>query len=442
MQNNLDTDDLILCRFIGLGLANRCNIKATKYFEKYLSKYNDIDIIQQCGNMYELYDKNKALDFYFRMAKFNNYKTYGNISRLLYDIYGFDREKEQIEYMEKAYNLCPTNLTNQMNLFLTYCKFHLIDKALFIYDKIKDKNIHPLVKFNYGCLKMFQGDLKEGFTYYRYREQVSDDIKYDLNKLWQPNISLKDKIVLVHYEQGFGDTFMFIRFINFLKPLCKDIKVVVQNSLLSLFKYNFDFKIYSEREKLDYDVYIPMMDLPLVLNINSNNIPFKEGYLKVNERKLLDYRNKYIKNGFNIGICYNGDKSSEKICRDIPLKMLYPIFELPVNIYIIQKEDVKDQLKSIPYKYTNLGTTLNTWENTAYALKNMDLVISTDNGVMNLSCALGVKTFILFNKYPEHRWFQLKEDCGWYSAKPFQCVEHNKWEKPVSEILNKIKTIL
>ena len=68
----------------------------------------------------------------------------------------------------------------------------------------------------------------------------------------------------------------------------------------------------------------------------------------------------------------------------------------------------------------------------------MDLMITTDNGVLNLAGALGVKTFALFNKYPEFRWFTMDKDIGWYNIKPFQCKEFNKWEEPINDIVREI----
>ena len=71
-----------------------------------------------------------------------------------------------------------------------------------------------------------------------------------------------------------------------------------------------------------------------------------------------------------------------------------------------------------------------------FALKNMDIVISTDNVILNLAGALGVKTYGLFNKYPNFRWFNLKGDnVGWYnSVTPLQVEENNCWADVFSEL--------
>ena len=90
----------------------------------------------------------------------------------------------------------------------------------------------------------------------------------------------------------------------------------------------------------------------------------------------------------------------------------------------------------------NLSNTFNTFEDTACALKNMDVVVSSDNVILNLAGALGVPTLGLFNKYPNFRWFKLSgENVGWYdSVKPLQAELENQWMPVISRVMNYIKT--
>lgn len=90
-----------------------------------------------------------------------------------------------------------------------------------------------------------------------------------------------------------------------------------------------------------------------------------------------------------------------------------------------------------------LGRTFKNWEDTACAMKNMDLMVTTDNGVMNLAGALGVKTFGLFNRIVEWRWFKTEgDDIAWYkSIKPFQAPTAGAWEVPVQAVLEEVDKI-
>ena len=90
-----------------------------------------------------------------------------------------------------------------------------------------------------------------------------------------------------------------------------------------------------------------------------------------------------------------------------------------------------------------LGGTFKNWQDTACAMNCMDLMITTDNGVMNLAGALGVKTFGLFNTITEWRWFKTKgDDIAWYkSIKPFQCPTSKAWDIPMKDVLKEVEKI-
>ena len=73
----------------------------------------------------------------------------------------------------------------------------------------------------------------------------------------------------------------------------------------------------------------------------------------------------------------------------------------------------------------------------------MDLMVTTDNGVMNLAGALGVKTFGLFNRITEWRWFKTEgDDIAWYkSIKPFRNPTSGAWDVSVAKVLEEVKNI-
>jgi ADP-heptose:LPS heptosyltransferase len=96
----------------------------------------------------------------------------------------------------------------------------------------------------------------------------------------------------------------------------------------------------------------------------------------------------------------------------------------------LQKEEINPD-----FEITNLGKTFNNFTETASAIKNMDLIISTDNVILNLSGALGVKTIGLFNKDTNYRWFKTKgNDVCWYnSTTPLQAETQDDWDFVIKE---------
>ena len=121
--------------------------------------------------------------------------------------------------------------------------------------------------------------------------------------------------------------------------------------------------------------------------------------------------------------------------RDIELSKLQNILKLDgVDFYSFTMSD-EDCEGFIP-----LGKTFKDFTSTACALKNMDLVITTDNVILNLAGAMGIKTFGLFNKYPNFRWFKLTgEDTGWYkTVKPYQTEDNDYWTDIIFKVRNEI----
>ena len=100
--------------------------------------------------------------------------------------------------------------------------------------------------------------------------------------------------------------------------------------------------------------------------------------------------------------------------------------------------DSNKQLADLPKDVSiiDLGSHFKNFSDTANVISGLDLVITTDNVILNLAGALGKKTFGLFNTYPNFRWFSLDgDDVVWYkSVKPFQCRKENDWDSIMEEV--------
>ena len=375
----------------------------------------------------------------------------------LYSTCHQDKFKEkQIDYLTKAYQLAPNNRIVVKNLAYVYGKFDEVQKADEFYAKLMYLNPTHSDLHSYGAYLVKHERFAEGFKFLQHRFQKEDlgnvafpKIFTSKKKRWNMKVDIKDKHILVHFEQGFGDSIMFVRFVEELKNMCGKVSVAVQNGLIDLFKdSNLGVDIYTEQEveKLNYDYMIPMMDLPIVCETTPRTIPLAEGYLKVPKTKINAYKKKYINDNdkLKIGIAYEGTMASKETDRDIPLEFLYALMRMPeVEVYSFQVDDISHQMDRIPEdcQLIRLGGTFKNWEDTACAMNCMDLMVTTDNGVMNLAGALGVKTFALFNTITEWRWFKTTgNDIAWYkSIKPFQCPTSKAWDVPVAQVIEEIE---
>ena len=449
---------------IGLCMKSMGNadlaIKFLKRFEEISPDKEDVYIYLADITYSQIKDNIKAIDYYEKalVKNPNNFSIYNMLGHLYSTCHQDKFKDKQIEYLTKAYELAPNNRIVVKNLAYVLGKFDEVQRADEFYAKLMYLNPTHSDLHSYGAYLVKHQRFAEGFKFLQHRFQKEDlnnvafpAIFQNKKKRWNMKIDIKNKHILVHFEQGFGDTIMFARFIEQMKGLCAKVSLVVQNSLVSLFEgSNLGIDIYTEADipNINYDYYIPMMDLPIVCGTTPESIPQAAGYLKVSKAKINAYKKQHINDNdkLKIGIAYEGTAASKETDRDIPLEFMYPLMQMPeVEVYSFQVDDLSRQMDRVPEdaQLIRLGKTFKNWEDTASAMNCMDFMVTTDNGVLNLAGALGIKTFGLFNTITEWRWFKTHgEDIAWYkSIKPFQCPTSKAWDVPMKQVIEVVQKL-
>ena len=405
------------------------------------------------GNFYnlKLKDYKKAIKYYEHYLKIDETKSviYTILASLYAKAYGDLSLEDQVRYFEKAYKLKPNDRLVLHGLAFGYEKLKNLKMANKFYEKLIQNNPTETDFYNYGAFLISCGEFESGHKYFTHRFSTGDKnleypISYAPEKRWNLKSDISDKVLLIHYEQGFGDTFMYCRFVPMMKKLAQQVIFVVQDSLYDLIKNS---KIISDgvmvvsecqSKNLEYDLHMALLDTPFVLKISAQNLPLCEKYLEVEDDKVKVYADKYLNksNRIKVGICLHGNKNANYKGRDIELSKMQELFNLKdVEFYLLTEDKETEIQNLIP-----LGETFETFTDTACAVKNMDVVLSTDNVILNLAGSLGVKTLGLFTKYPNFRWFKLSgNDVGWYkSVRPVQIEDFDCNSALVSNLINYI----
>lgn len=405
------------------------------------------------GNFYnlKLKDYKKAIKYYEHYLKIDETKSviYTILASLYAKAYGDLSLEDQVRYFEKAYKLKPNDRLVLHGLAFGYEKLKNLKMANKFYEKLIQNNPTETDFYNYGAFLISCGEFESGHNYFTHRFFTGDKnleypISYAPEKRWNLKSDISDKVLLIHYEQGFGDTFMYCRFVPMMKNLAKHVIFVVQDSLYDLIKNS---KIISDgvmvvsecqSKNLEYDLHMALLDTPFVLKISAQNLPLCEKYLEVEDDKVKVYADKYLNksNRIKVGICLHGNKNANYKGRDLELSKMQELFNLKdVEFYLLTEDKETEIQNLIP-----LGETFETFTDTACAVKNMDVVLSTDNVILNLAGSLGVKTLGLFTKYPNFRWFKLSgNDVGWYkSVRPVQIEDFDCNSALVSNLINYI----
>lgn len=435
-------------------------IKFLKRFEEISPDKEDVYVYLADITYSDIKDNLKAIEYYEKALEKNknNFSIYNMLGHLYSTCHQDKFKDKQIDYFIRAFQLAPNNRIVVKNLAYVYGKFDEVQKADEMYAKLMYLNPTHSDLHSYGAYLVKHQRFAEGFKFLQHRFQKEDlknvafpPIFSNKKKRWNMKIDTKEKHVLIHFEQGFGDSIMFARFIDEMKQLCKKVSLVVQNGLVDLFvdsKLGIDIYRESDVPNINFDYYIPMMDLPIICNTQPSTIPNAKGYLDVPKAKINAYKKKFINDNekFKIGIAFEGTMASKETDRDIPLEYMYPLMMMDdVEVYSFQVDDLSRQMDRIPEEANliRLGGTFKNWQDTACAMKCMDLMVTTDNGVMNLAGALGIKTFGLFNTITEWRWFKTDgDDIAWYkSIKPFQCPTSKAWDVPMEKVIAEVKEL-
>ena len=404
----------------------------------------------------------RAIEYFEKYTEFDpeNANVYNTLGHLYSRVDDEVSRKKQTAALLKADELKPNDPVIVKSLLTMYEKRHDTEKVKKLYPKLISISPSPRHSLNYGLYLMSWGELNEGGKYFAERFDLEKyPVGYPKTFLngplkWNFKDDISDKLLVVHYEEGFGDSIMYGRFLPLLKQYARKTVLIVQKPLANLFKQSpvlsdgveilTDIKEFIGKYNKENYTHIPMLDMPYPLGVDRHFIPFTDKYLVAQKPKKYD--NKKV----NIGIAYSGDASANYNGRDIMLTKFYDIAKLDgVQVYSLQVGDRLRQIDDVPkdISIVDLGKDFKDFTDTANAVAGLDLVISSDNVILNLAGALGVRTYGVFNKYPNYRWFDLTGDnVVWYeSVKPFQCEEENDWasvmekvkEAVVSEFLNK-----
>lgn len=356
--------------------------------------------------------------------------------------------KEQIEFFQKAVKINPNHKDAIRDLALAYSMAGEHEKSFEYFYKLFELGATMDNYFSYSTRKLKLKDFEEGFKYYECRFLLSEPTQYpEINKPRWSGENISDKTLLVQFEQGYGDSIQFARYLEQVKPLAKKIIFRTRYNLFKLFHDNLEgIELVGQTtpiEILDFDYHIPLLSLPFCLNTTVENIPYKEGYLNANKEKTEEFKQKFFDNNcFKIGIAWCGSEDGVHQ-RDIPLDVFYPLTKLKnMKVYSFQKDYGEEQIDLVP-KGTNIidiSIHLKDFSDTAAAMENMDLIITSDNGNVHLAGAMGKRAFLLLNKHSEWRWFYDEEKTSWYdSVKIFKKQnESDNWNTLINRVIDEI----
>ncbi|MCM1265395.1 MAG: hypothetical protein NC200_04270 [Candidatus Gastranaerophilales bacterium] len=344
---------------------------------------------------------------------------------------------------------CGNKALGYYNLIVNSSKQQKYDKALYYIKKYsKYDSCSADMNFILSTVYFFKRKFKRAYKHYALKEKNSQHFNKAslLKNIWDGK-KYKDETLLVYCDQGIGDYIMFSRYLPFLEKKFKRIKVYTNKSVLKLFKRSF--KQCKNMEFLPFKVRFPHYDksailsnLPYYLKMSLDNIPSTSGYMLADNKKIEAYHEKYFNNDkLKVGLCWEAGAAGwrEQLNRTLNISMFESLFDVEhVQFYSLQVKPSLDNYKNYDC-LVDLGSTFKNFDDTAAALKNLDIVVTVDTSVAHLAGALGVKTFMLLPYCPDWRWFDCEHDTDWYdSVRIFKQKGTIFWDDEISKIKTEI----
>jgi hypothetical protein len=251
--------------------------------------------------------------------------------------------------------------------------------------------------------------------------------------LWLGEAPLQGKTILLHSEQGLGDTIQFSRYASLVAKSGTQVLLEVQKPLVGILKgLEGVSQAFAQGEPLPaFDYHCPLLSLPLALRTTLKTIPADIPYIKAGQRELEVWSNRLgRKTKPRIGLAWSGSPTHKKDHnRNIEVASLLPHLPNGCEYFALQKdvrEHDKAALSQSVVRY--FGEELKDFRDTAALCELVDLVVSVDTSIAHLGGALGKPTWILLPYPPDWRWLLNRSDSPWYpTVKLYRQSSNMKW---------------
>lgn len=278
--------------------------------------------------------------------------------------------------------------------------------------------------WNEGLCRLLMGDFAGGWPKYEWRwqrEPGSSSLRNFSQPLWLGKGKLEGKAILLHAEQGLGDTIQFCRYARQVAALGARVVLEVQPSLKTLLKDLEGVSVVLGRgERLpDFDSHCPLMSLPLAFQADMASIT-GSAYLHSDPKKFAEWQTR-LGNARQkkVGLVWSGSAGHpHDHSRSLALEDIRALVTDRASYYCLQKEWRAAESPSLVSAsgIEVLGDALKDFSDTAAVVALMDLVITVDTSVAHLAGAMGKEVWILLPFSPDWRWLLERSDSPWYSS--------------------------
>jgi len=370
---------------------------------------------------------------------------YGTLNNVGSALLALHRPDEAIGWFERALSARPDYAEASNNRGGALLALDRPEEALVWFRRaIADDPENLQARFGEAMALLVMGNFREGWAAYESRwldPKFREDERDYGDAPWLGDAPIAGRTMLLHAEQGLGDTIQFIRYAPLVRGLGARVILEVQPPLVPLLRDLADMVIAKGDPLPPYDLHCPLVSLPHAFATKVATIPAQIPYVRADPAKRTLWRDRLGPRGrLRIGVAWSGARDHpEDAVRSIPAALfLPPLAEANVELHVIQK-DIRESDAAAVGAAPGLrvyADRLDDFSDTAALISELDLIVSADTSVAHLAGALGRPVWILVQFAPDFRWMRNRTDSPWYpTARLFRQRVRDEWGPVIAEVV-------
>lgn len=358
-----------------------------------------------------------------------------------------NRPAEAIDSYSAALALDPAIKQGNSNLALALAEIDRHEESLPFFARarqLEPDSAEPV--FNEALVQLAMGNFKRGFEDYEARWRVPG-LKLNPHEFKQPRWDGRSEIVgktiLLHAEQGLGDTILFARYIEAVAAKGARVIVAVQKPLAPLMSGmpGVAEVVASGDPVPDFDLHALLGSLPLAFQTTVETIPFRTPYLHAPaESETIAGLKRPDDPRPLVGMCWAGNAGHRNDHnRSVPLSILQRLFEVPGLGFVSLQQNLRAGDEAILARFDNIDLAAigkaKGLADTAALISRLDLVITVDTAIAHLTGALNGPVWVLVPYRPYWVWLRHRTDSPWYpTARLFRQTRIGDWTSVMERV--------
>ncbi len=294
----------------------------------------------------------------------------------------------------------------------------------------------PEARWNMGLASLLLGRFEEGWEGYEWRMMRSCAVRRDFAKpLWDGS-PLDGRRILLHAEQGLGDTIQFARYAPLVRGRGGMVVMECHPKLIELLSGSGREMVARGAALPPFDVHAPLPSLPRILHTDLTSIPAAAPYLDVDPRESDRWRGIIEERldgapRMKVGLAWAGNPlHPHDSRRSMPARELGALAGIDGAAFFSLQ---KDSAEKPPIETIELGDS--GLRDVAAILLNLDLLISVDTSIAHLGGALARPVWTLLSYAPDWRWMLGRNDSPWYpTMRLYRQSRRGSWVEPMERV--------